>query len=247
MSENLPFPEEPRGGADEERDAPLLADVEQRLKRARPRPPKVDVQTIMRLAQTTEEPVGLARRPAGFRQGRSRGWAAVAGAWLCGAIAGAVATFIILGRPVPSEPRSDPVVAEQEPLPKVTEAGRENVSDDDAHDHESDDSQPTRKESWSSEDLQLTLALLDPYASRTAFGEFNRTTLRAGVMRQGRTLSSDGHSVHGGGPSLPGVEDVPYSADRIPQGVMSSAIAEPSISRERLLEELLGASPDSVF
>jgi hypothetical protein len=248
MSEKHPFPEEPKRGVDEERDAPLLADVEQRLKRVRPRPPKLDVEAIMRSAQTAEEPVELSRSPADFRQRRSRLWAAaIAGAWLCGAIAGAVATLVILGRAAPSEPQRGLVVVEQQPLPEGTEAGQEDVSDDHARDIESDDVQPMRRESWSSEESQLALALCDPYASWAASGDFGRPPLRAGVMKRGRVLPIGRRVGRGSGPAFPDVEDMQDSAERAPRSGVSSPVAEPAITREQLLQELLGASPDSVL
>jgi hypothetical protein len=248
MSEEHPFPEDSDLCHGEDTDKPVVTDVEQRLRRARPRPPKLDVEAILRLAQTPEEPARLPCSPSGSRSRRFRGWVAtVAGAWLCGAIAGAIATAIILGRAAPPKRPGGSVIVQQERLPKVTEADREDVSGDDARDVQSYDSQPRREESSAVEATQIDLVLLDPYSPWPAAHGSPRPVLRAGVLWQDRVLPADGHSGYETSTSFPHVEEVSYHTDRTPQSVESSQLSEPPLTREHLLQELLGTSPDSVL
>ena len=118
MSRNHPSPEEvppPADGAESHR----LEEIEQRLQTARPRPPELDLDTIMRAAHEVDLPVQLAERD---RHGhRSYRWVStVAGSWACGAMVGALVTLAVLSCSQPSEDLQDSIATTTQGLPQVT-------------------------------------------------------------------------------------------------------------------------------
>ena len=86
-----------------------LDEIERRLKAARPRPPQLDVAALERLAgeavvdTAVERPAAAAirRRLPGRGRRPDRHMAAVAGSWACGAVVGALVTFILMGHTAP--------------------------------------------------------------------------------------------------------------------------------------------------
>jgi len=105
-------PDDPLDNASDSLDSQRLADIERQLRQARPVAPQLDPAAIERLARETAAPaeawpcgeesrVVLKRPPqdATERGRRIRSCAAFASSWVCGAIVGAVAMFVYVGKP----------------------------------------------------------------------------------------------------------------------------------------------------
>lgn len=247
MNQDHPSPEDREPFADDGADPQRLAEIEQRLKAARPRPAELDIEAIVRSAHTEDQTVVLPEPPMERRGIRAYGWTiAIAGSWACGAIAGALVTFLLLSRGAPSEKASDGMTAVNEEVSKVVQPSEE------ASDEESE--QPARAESprkntprWSPSDSLVAVMLLDPYGRGAAPYGDGVPTLRAGDFAR----SQDG----------PGTSRLWHQANAMPQDgeyapdpggdavrdmAPGSAPASP-ITQEELLKELLGTRPDSVL
>jgi hypothetical protein len=105
MNEEHPSPDdrmrepEPADQAEEQ-----LAGIERHLRRARPRPPRLDAALVEQLAGTAADEAATRPRVA-LRSGRGRGVAVLAGTWTCGAVAGALAMFLVIGGEGPRRER----------------------------------------------------------------------------------------------------------------------------------------------
>jgi hypothetical protein len=83
-----------------------LAEIERRLKAARPRPPSLDLVALLQIANGGEvEPEEVDRvdgvdRMCVERPTRAHGfWTAVAGSWICGVAVGVLVTLMLVNRP----------------------------------------------------------------------------------------------------------------------------------------------------
>ncbi len=245
MNQNHPSPEERGPFAGGDADPQRLAKIEQRLKYAQPRPPELDVEAIMRAAQQS---VVLPQRPVGQRDRRSYGRiATIAGAWACGAIAGALLTFILLSQSASPETSTDETTAQNEQPPKVTEPGREDAPDGDVQQARSDDLPPKHEPPWTPAESEISVALLDPYIHWTAPYGDGRPTLRAGAMARGRGASGDSRFSYWTDTFPQDVADMPDAGGDAPYGVAPGFDPDLPITREQLLQELLGTRPDSVL
>ena len=125
MNQNHPSPEDRGQLAGSDAGPQQLAEIEQQLKRARPRPPELDVAAIMRAAHPIEPSVVLPRQSVEQRDARSNGWIAmIAVSWACGAIAGGLVTFLLLSQSAQPETPTGEATAQNERLPKVTEPAK---------------------------------------------------------------------------------------------------------------------------
>ena len=248
MNQNHPSPEERGPFAGGDADPQRLAKIAQRLKCARPRPPELDVEAIMRAADTVDQSVVLPQRSTDQRDRRSYGWiGTIAGAWACGAIAGALLTFILLSQSASPESSTDETTAQNEPLPKVTEPGREDAPDGDVQQARSDDSPPKHESPWTPAESEISVALLDPYIYWTAPYGDGQPTLRAGAMVRSRAASGGSRFSYSTDTFPQDLADTSETGGDVPYDVAPGSDPDPPITREQLLQELLGTRPDSVL
>lgn len=94
-----------------------LAEIERRLKAARPRPPSLDPLALLRIASGGEVESVSWRRSDGsesfrvVRPTRANGfWTALAGSWICGVAVGVLVTLMLASRPALIVDSADSVV-----------------------------------------------------------------------------------------------------------------------------------------
>jgi len=248
MSRNHPSPEDCEPFRDDGADPQRLADIEQRLKVARPRPAELDIEAIVRTARAADQSVALREPPVERRRIRSTGWiVAIAGSWACGAIAGALVTLVLLSRVAPPDRPADSAAAMDEKLPKVAEREDGSASDDDTEQPPRDDSQRKNEPPWSPSDSLVAVMLLDPYGHGEAPYGDEWPTLRAGALARGQGASGASRFRHGTDGAPSGRTHTPDPGSDVRQDVTPHAAPVPSITQEQLLRELLGTRPDSVL
>ncbi len=112
MSRNNELPIDPMHEPESNETRNRLAEVEEHLKKARPRPVQFDVAALQRQAGSTP----LRQQVAAPRRRRYRVAALVAGSWACGACLGALAMFLLMQQTVPQTDSSTTLAHdEQEP------------------------------------------------------------------------------------------------------------------------------------
>ncbi len=116
----------PDSGYSEESDR--LAEIERRLKAARPRPPSLDPVTLLRIASgggvdaaserrsVTADHVCVERPTPAYRW-----WTALAGSWICGAAVGVLVTLMLVSRPAADVDSADAMVRQKVRVPEPTE------------------------------------------------------------------------------------------------------------------------------
>mgnify|MGYP005846458759 CR=1 FL=1 len=121
MNHEREFPEDFSRGADAGELPEGLAEIERRLKKARPARPRLDVAALQRLVCEAAPPVpGVARRSWWIGPcWPGRRTAAVAASWACGAAVGAAVTFLWMSRTLPDRPPPDAGVriTQETPVP----------------------------------------------------------------------------------------------------------------------------------
>jgi hypothetical protein len=216
---------------DETRQRQLEA-IEQRLKRFQPRPPRIDL-TAGGQAEI------LARHDPMSQSERSRGrWAGtVAASWVCGAVAGALAMFLVLHE-LPSPEGAD---KKREILP-TSKAPDSDVPDEGAAaDQPIQLAQPGPLPalpvgpSDSSRFIAAVIGHSDAFADGA---ERPRLTASAHLGRFGQWEVR-----HTAPPPRPSVDSTGKSSPRRPL----HPIQKSSTSRDELLKELLRENPDSVL
>ncbi len=248
MNRDHPSPENHGQFAGHGADPQRQAETEQRLKAARPRPAELDIEAIVRSARAVDQPVVLPESPAERRGTRSYGWSvAVAGSWACGAIVGALVTFVLLSRATPPQNPSDGVTTLNEELPKVAGPGGEDASDDEVERPPRDDSPPRNVPTCPASDSFASVALLDPYGCGAArYGE-ERPILRAGDFARNPVASRSSRNRQRTSAVQQGWAHTTEPGSDAGQDMTPRAAPAPSITQEQLLRELLGARPDSVL
>jgi len=243
MSQNHPSPEdrEPLSGAGA--DPRRLADVERRLKAARPRPAELDTEAILLAARSPGQPAALPEPSAERRRMGTCGWiVTVAGSWACGAIAGALATFILLSRDAPSESPFEGMSAMTEEKPVG-----EGASGDGAQRPARDDSLPKASPIWSPSDSLALITLIDPYDCGPTRCGGNRSVLRAPDFAHRQDTSDSSRFRHWiDTTSQNWADTMDTGADAI-ESITPRAARARSTVQEQLLHELLGASWDSIW
>jgi hypothetical protein len=244
MNRDHASPDDAGRRANDAVDGPQLTELEQRLKCARPRPPELDVDVIMRLATEEHELAGFVARPPGQRLGSySYRVGAIAGSWLFGAVVGSLVTFILLGRSASQEDSYDSIATANNDVSPAASAVEKDMSKNGAKSGRRGDVQqsvPLR----SPPEVFFPTMLLDPCDWRAAPYGVSRPILRVG------------NSVRY--PSAPGSWRVRFSTSLSPPNwpVASAPVNDtqrentprsapaPAITREQLLRELLEANPD---
>ena len=248
MNRNHPSPEDREPFRDDGADPQRLADIEQRLKAARPRPAELDIETIVRTAQVVDQSVALREPPVERRGIRSYRWTiAIAGSWACGAIAGALVTFFLLNRVAPPDRPTDSTAAMDEKLPKTVEQEVGIASEDDTKRSPRDDSPRQNVPPWSPSDSLVAVMLLDTVGQGVAPYGAEWPTLRAGALACGQRASGDSRFRHGADGAPSGRTHTPDPDSDARQDMTPRAAPVPSITQEQLLRELLGTRPDSVL
>lgn len=219
MSEDLTPPEDQEASAGGA-DLRRLGDIEQRLKAARPRPAELDAGAILRSARAAGQPARLPEPSTQRHRIRTYGWmVTVACSWACGATAGALLTFVLLRGEAP--PENSGIAALAEGSPRVAEPGEGDALGNDAERPLHDDSPLKNVPPWSASDLHVSLVLLDPYDCQAA--------------------------PHGDARPMLGATDLTDTGSDGMERIRPGAAPARSMIRAQLLEELLGASPDTVL
>jgi hypothetical protein len=250
MNQDYEEPESFPSDAGELPDSSLLAEIERRLKSARPRPPCLDLAVIERLASEAPAPTGLPpvensptvvlkpRTPE--RDQLRRFCAAVAGSWMCGVLVGAIGMFWYTGSAPPTG-RSIPAAQVPEDASRVVTADRNT----------------THKSANGPLDTNASVAPDDTYAAssdtdRLVFAvlpDLNKS-IDPRYERPGGTLRARMHLSDPTEKSWSDVGDVNAQRDVPKDGVRTSKEGlmpdqdmlreSPPVTRERLLRELQG-------
>lgn len=198
-----------------------VADVERRLKSLEPSPAEFDASAILNAASAAGE-AAIVPTPKHERlRPRSARWIALGASWACGAIAGALVTFVALSQPVaPIESHSRPSMAKTNNDVQATEALV--VSD-------------TGKDLplWSRFELLVSTQLNELNRPAT----FEHPPLRAGSYAS-LTTASDSSGSRGTTDVDARYPNKPASSDRLPSDPLPPRSR--GLDRDRLLRELLG-------
>jgi hypothetical protein len=207
-----------------------LAEIERQLRTARPIPPQLDLAAIERLAREApssgDEPQVVLKPPA--PSGRPmRSYAAVAGSWICGAIVGAAAMFFYEGRPA-SDAASSPATT----IAADTTARPQRTPEDAIQPPRADLAAADNTGDWD-------LSWLASAEFRSPMGRGNlRSTWRVGMSLPNLAAASR----HGAGTNDRRFDSTPNSPafEPLPSIEHQDVESAPDVSRQRLLQELLG-------
>jgi hypothetical protein len=243
-----PSPEDREPFAHDGVDPRRLTEIEQRLKAARPRPAELNIEAIVRAALTADEPVMLPEPSVERRGTRSYGWIiAIGGSWACGAIAGALVTFILLSRGAPMEESLDGMTAVDEEMTKVVQPSEEEAPDGDAERPPRDDTPWENVPPWSPSDSLVTVMLLDPHGRGVASYGDGWPILRAGDFTRSQDAFGSSRIGHRAGTVPQGRPHTPDPGGDALEGMAPGPAPASPITQEELLQELLGKRPDSVL
>jgi hypothetical protein len=247
MNPNHPSPDDPGQRTDAAVDLQQLAKIEQQLRRMQPRPPELDVEAIVCAARTVDQPVLLAERPSQQHGTQTHSWVGViAGSWACGAMAGALVTFVLLSRGAPPETSAHVTTTLSEELPQVAETETGAVENADAKLTGQDDS-PQSDPPWSRTESRIFAMLLDPYSSDGSPYAEGWRPLRVGAIafRQAPEGAWGFRPVTDARPQ--NWVDTPAPSSDAQQDMTTHPAPARITTREELLRELLGAKPESVL
>jgi len=248
MNQDHPSPEDCEPFADDGADPQRLAEIEQRLKAAQPRPAGLDIEAIVRAVRTVDEPVMLPEPPVERGGIRAYGWTiAIAGSWACGAIAGALVTFLLLSRGAPSEKASDGMTAANDGMSKVVESSEKKATEDESERPPRDDAPQENAPRWSPSDSLVAVMLLDPYGGGGAPYGDGGPTLRAGDFARSQEGPGSSRLWHRTSSVPQDGEYTPYPGGDGVEGMAPGSAPASPITQEELLKELLGTRPDSVL
>ncbi len=247
MNREHEFPNDPPYEPDSPESSARLDEVERRLKQARPRPPKLDIAALVRLAQqaaadTPVETPGAAvirRRSRQLSTRRSRRVAALVGSWACGAMVGALATFALIGHTAPATDAIDETARHDQEGP--TSVAREKSTIPEPGQRVEPPARPMieRKPDPPEFESAVLAMILDPFGGRGSAYWADGPTLRAGMhlRRHAREpLELSDRATDTAGPPRAAVQ--PRRAEK--QGSPRPDRDPPSPpTRERLMRELL--------
>jgi hypothetical protein len=240
MHPDQSLPNDPRRELDSEGNAQRIGRLEQSMKKAQPRPPRLDMKAIDHALEERErQPVTVAR-VVEVRSGWHFGPAGlIAASWACGAIAGALLTFFLLGRGTAQSP---PLAEQsQEEAIKVEEKidlGR-------VADHSLKPTPSTSKENASFTGSSLiAMNLVDPYSRMPSLGDLDSPVLRVGMYTH-RSLAASLRREEGG------LGDG-WSRSRRPERELHRSRSldterKPASTRDHIMQDLLGDVPGSVL
>ena len=231
-----------------------LDQIEQRLKKARPRPPRLDVAALQRLAHrdmeaatTDRQCVAETRRHPG-RYGRLyRRMAVVGTSWVCGAIAGALVMSLVMSRPIPnSGPTVGRVVqqitGEEEEISSSSTHAQGTAPDADRNPGPPDvpfGSTTAQSVKLRPRDAALLAVAFDPLASGNSIYGPEGPILRAG-MHMVQYVQESSAVYQTKVPSSEAPEDDEQRRLETKSGPKSRVDLAPAITRERLRQDLLG-------
>lgn len=223
-------PEDMKGNDAGEREG-RLGEVERRLKMLQPCPVRFDIAALEDAASSGDAHIAHTRQRAGGR----RGWVGIAaGSWACGAMAGALVTFVILGHSTTGEvPPAKATVLPAESSERVAESDHPDAAEP------LEQGEPLEQiESWNESDFSISALLLD--SRQGGFGDSRR------VLRVGSHLPAfremELACVHEPRPVMRRNTDVESPRPR-------EQVAEPATpaTYDQLRHELLGNGPESLF
>jgi hypothetical protein len=222
-----------------------LAEIEQRLRRARPRCPAYDADRIVALAGDADPSVTLApRRGPGPGKGSARWLGVIAGSWICGAIAGSLLTVVIWQQDAAPEVGS----ATETSVAENGAAVREPRSDGNAREATvpaASSRPPQSIPSWSRSESLISTVLLDPYGPPSAAYGRSAPALTPGKIARHKLESGRWLDPFACGSTPAGWTGSPNSS--IEALGDTAPAATPAITREQLLQDLLGADTGSIL
>lgn len=241
--------EDPTPDTDSREALERLAEIERQLKKARPRPLRLDVAAIERLARETmmpaaaERPAPAATRRRWWTGGRwpDRRTVAIAGSWACGAAVGALVTFVLMSHTVSgTNPTAPP--SQQSPTSPTRDRDAPATADRETE----------RRNEPIAPSLQKTTLDSDAAALAMVIDRFRNEDLASG--QEGPTLFAGMHLRDAAaGPSSPGDDMAmePQTNDSPPDAAAQKRPRlypdqAPATTRGRLLHELLQA-PGSIL
>ena len=247
MNPKHPSPDDPGQPADAGVDPLDLAQVEQQLRRMRPRPPELDVEAILSAARAADPPLTLAEYP-NPEQGvwAYRRIGTLAASWACGAIAGALLTFVLLPRGTPPDTSPDVRATLDNELPKMAEAGNGPTPDAGEKRTGRDDSLQSDPP-WSRSESRILVMLLDPYRHGGPPYAEERRPLRAGMFALRQAPEGPWRFRHVTSAAPRDWVDRPEPSSDAQQDITTRPAPARVTTREELLRELLNASPESIL
>ncbi len=220
--------------------------IEQRLKKARPRPTRLDAVVLQRLAHRDMEAATTDRQTVAETRRRPRRDArlyrriAVVGtSWVCGAIVGALVMSFAMSRAIPSSDPTDGTVvhqstAQEEAISPSSTHAQNRVPDADRNPGPSDAPfGPTTAQNivLSPRDAAWLAMAFDPLASGNSMYGPEAPTLRAGMHMVQYVQES---------PPVYPARDPSGKGRKTKLGPKSRIDPTPAITRERLRRELFG-------
>ena len=222
-----------------------LSRVEQQLRQQTPRPLALDAATILRTALDVPAAAEIADHGHHERESRRGRWTALGASWLGGAIAGSIVTAFLLSRPAVPESMPNKVHASSETPSTEIAAGKDDFRDGGSERSRRDNARHEVLD-WSASELLVSTRILK--LDRSLSNSVGGQPLHAGSYV--RLIATDGASADGAWPDLG--TTVARTEERsdstsLDRGSAAEAEPAPSITREKLLKELLGRSPTSTL
>lgn len=233
-----------------------LLRVEEQLKKARPRAPSLDAAALERAALSSaadpriERDAKAATLRARPRRGRRRDrrLAAIAASWVCGAVAGGLVVFFMMGRGGPvGEPAGKTAQGELRG-PATIQPAPGRASEGDARDGGVLVGEPSRKsvQGVGQEDTVLAM-IADPFGGGDWARGSDGPTFRAGMYLFERTESSWERNLPGTGVSPERNPENESQRAELPGSGAGGFTPQPEITRDGLLKEFLHEVPGPVL
>ncbi|MHC4398141.1 MAG: hypothetical protein ACYTG0_00505 [Planctomycetota bacterium] len=226
-----------------------LDEIERRLKAARPRPPRVDLAALEQLAQETmvdpsvERPAAAVvdRRPPTRGRRAYRRMAVIAGSWTCGAVVGALVTFVLTGRTAPGTDSTSETARLEKPTPAAHDLST--APDAERKVDRRDGPPPAKKVVVPDVDAAILAMILDQFESADSAYSPEGSMLWAGMHLARNSVDPGPAGRTTNGAREPGGDDARWRSEA--PGPYPEA--GPAITRERLLNDLLRETPGLVL
>ena len=192
----------------------------------------------------------LVRRKPRTQTWRYRSLSTVAGSWVCGAIVGAIATFLLVSRTtLDISPGGDPdQLTHKSSQPTTSDSAVVSVVQSPAaHRDDSTELSDDRIARQLDAHLLVSSMLFDPYGARDSRDWHHAFRLQAGMYLRGfsstRSGVVDSTSVS---TSRSWPDDLPSKLNA-PRNAAENPLPRQAITREELLRELIGENPDLIL
>lgn len=236
-------------------DLVRLSQIEERLRKARPRAPRLDVEALERAALLGPAQLAIDRtsKAATLRRRLRRGrplyprMAVIACSWACGVVVGAAAAFIALHQAAPPHGPADQTTAQiggRPPGPNQQDPGHASDAETERGARPLPATCPETPKAIA-EDAAVLAMIADPFGSSDWAYGWEEPTYHAGMhLRQylGHSRESTQPGLAAAGGYQPEIE---RRRAEVPGSVAPDANPQPEITRKRLLKELLNETPTS--